>query len=77
MKRSWSDGIRQASLALHSGLRVPEIVWEERAGLAAGADAAGRNPEPLERCLCDAQGRRPGTHPETGRSVGGVLCLDG
>lgn len=60
MENSWTDLLRDATLAIYYGWRVPEVVWEERRGLLAVARVAPRNPELVERWLFDPQGRTVG-----------------
>jgi len=60
METSWDDLLREATLAIYYGFRVPEIVWEEREGRIDVARIAPRNPELLERWLYTPEGRLAG-----------------
>ncbi len=72
MEQPFSAVVREACLAIHFGFRVPEIVWEERAGLVAVADVASRNPELVERWVYDERGRLAGYVYAGHRPVGAV-----
>ncbi len=60
MEHSFDDLLAECTQAIYYGWRVPEIVWEERAGLLAIKKVAPRNPELVERWLYDPQGRLVG-----------------
>lgn len=78
METSWDDLLREATLAVYYGYRVPEIVWEERAGLLAVRKIASRNPEMLERWLTDDAGRLVGyVYAGTRPAGGGLSDLNG
>lgn len=56
METPWDEVLREGCLAIYYGFRVPELVWEERAGLVMLRRVAGRNPELVERWLHDDRG---------------------
>lgn len=76
LDRSWSDVIREGCLGVHSGTRIPEIVWEEREGRLAVKDLASRNPELLERWQYDADGKLVGYIYAGQKAVGTGAGLD-
>lgn len=57
METSWDDLLREACLAIYYGFRIPEIIWEERAGMVCVQRIASRNPELVERWLYDEEGQ--------------------
>lgn len=60
MLTSFDDLIREATLAMYFGVRVPELVWEERAGLIALRKIASRNVALIRRWLYDQNGELVG-----------------
>lgn len=60
MEESWDDLLRQAGLAIYYGCAVPEIVWEERAGLLMIRRIAPRSLALVERWLYDEAGKPAG-----------------
>lgn len=54
--QSFDGVVREACSATYFGFRVPEIVWEERAGVVAIRKIASRNPELVERWIYHPNG---------------------
>ena len=70
MEHSFDDFLREGLLAVYYGFRVPEIVWDEEAGLITIRKVAGRNLERIERWLYDEAGRLVGYLYTGNRPVG-------
>lgn len=68
--QSWDALLREGCLGIYGGFRVPEIVWEERAGLIAVRKIASRNPEMVERWIYHPNGELAGYLYSGNRPIG-------
>lgn len=76
LEEGWDDLLRQAALAIYYGYAVPELVWEEAAGLLRLRRIAARSLELVEQWLYDQAGRPAGFVYSGARACGRGLEIE-
>lgn len=77
MQTAWDAVLREATLAVYYGFRVPEIVWVEERGVLKVRKIASRNPELVEQWLYNPDGSLAGFLYVGNRPAGQGLTNDG